>query len=113
MSKPRILGQKTGFTPNSQADRRRVNRTFRHREYQKEVQLKKRIELDAAIADLDKMMSYASTSWKKLHEAIEALSSAAQKAAQKAMQEATPESAEKIKEAYERLSKEIKAIEAL
>lgn len=109
MSKPRILGQKTGFTPNSQADRRRVNRTFRHREYQKEVQLKKKIELDAAIAYLDKMMSYASTSWEELHEAMEALSSAAQKA----MQEATPESAEKIKEAYERLSKEIKAFEAL
>lgn len=109
MSKPRILGQKTGFVPNRQADRRRVNRTSRHWEYQKKVQLKKKIELDAAIAYLDKMMSYASTSWEELHEAMEALSSAAQKAAQ----EATPESAEKIKEAYERLSKEIKAFEAL
>ena len=92
-----MLGKTSGFVPNSQADRRRCNRTFRHMEYQKEVQRKKKIELDAAIADLDKLTPYAATSWEELYEAMEALSSAAQGAAQ--------ESAEKIKEAYERLSK--------
>lgn len=101
MGKPRMLGKTSGFMPNSQADRRMVNRTFRHQEYQKKVQLKKKIELDAAIADLDKMVPYnTSTSWEELLEAMEALSSAAQEAAQ--------ESAEKIKEAYEMLSKAIK-----
>lgn len=102
MGKTRMLGKTSGFMPNSQADRRRVNRTFRHQEYQKEVQLKKKIELDAAIADLDKMVPYTSTSWEELLEAMEALSSAAQEAAQ--------ESAGKIKEAYEMLSKKIKEI---
>ena len=99
MGKARMLGKTSGFISNSQADRRRVNRTFQHREYQKEVQLKKKIELDAAIADLDKMAPYASTSWEDLHEAMEALSSAAHEAVQ--------ESAEKIKEAYEILRKAI------
>lgn len=99
MGKPRMLGKTSGFMPNSQADRRRVNRTFQHQEYQKAVQLKK-IELDAAIADLDKMVLYTSTSLDELLEAMEALSSAAQEAAQ--------ESAGKIKEAYEMLSKKIK-----
>ena len=89
MGKPRMLGKTSGFIPNSQADRRRVNRTFLHREYQKEVQLKKKIELDAAIADLDKIAPYASTSLEDLCEAMEALSSAAHEAAQ--------ESAEKVK----------------
>lgn len=100
MGKPRMLGKTSGFIPNSQADRRKGNRAFQHREYQKEVQLKKKIELDAAIANLDKMVPYASTSLEELLEAMEALSSAAQEAAQ--------ESAEKIKEAYEMLSKAIK-----
>lgn len=99
MGKPRMLGKTSGFMPNSQADRRRVNRTFQHQEYQKAVQLKK-IELDAAIADLDKMVLYTSTSLDELLEAMEALSSAAQEAAQ--------ESAGKIKEAYEMLSKKTK-----
>lgn len=99
MGKARMLGKTSGFIPNSQADRRRVNRTFLHREYQKGVQLKKKIELDAAIADLDKMAQYASTSWEELLEAMEALSSAVQEEAQ--------ESAEKIKEAYEILCKAI------
>ena len=96
MGKPRMLGKTSGFVPNSQADRRRGNRTFRHREYQKEVQ-KKKIELaDAAIADFDKLMSYASSPWEELHEAMEALSLAAQ------------EQAEKLKEAYERLDKKLR-----
>lgn len=100
MGKPRMLGKPSGFVPNSQADRRRGNRTFRHMEYQKEVQRKKEIELEAALADLDKMMPYASTTWDELYEAMEALSSAAQGAAQ--------EAAEKMKEAYERLDNKLK-----
>lgn len=100
MGKPRMLGKPSGFVPNSQADRRRGNRAFRHREYQKEVQRKKEIELSAATADLDKLTPYADTSWEELREAMEALSSAAQEAAQ--------EAAEKMKESYERLSKAIK-----
>lgn len=51
MGKPRMLGRHTGFVPNSQADRRRVNRTFRHREYQKKVEEKKGTEYNAAIAE--------------------------------------------------------------
>lgn len=49
MSKPRMLGQKTAFTPNSQADRRKANRTFQHREYRKRVQVKKDAEIQAAL----------------------------------------------------------------
>lgn len=49
MNKPRMLGQKTGFTPNSQADRRKANRTFQHGEYCKRVQAKKDIEIQAAL----------------------------------------------------------------
>lgn len=41
MGKPRMLGKTSGFIPNSQADRRKGNRAFRHREYQKEVQQRK------------------------------------------------------------------------
>lgn len=90
-----MLGKTSGFVPNSQADRRRGNRTFQHREYQKEVQKKKMELADAAIADLDKLMSYASTPWEELYDAMEALPSAVQGAAL--------ESAEKMKEAYERI----------
>lgn len=49
MSKPRMFGQKTGYIPNDQADRRKVNRTFQHKEYQKHVQAKKSIEIQAAL----------------------------------------------------------------
>ena len=102
MGKPRMLGKTSGFVPNSQADRRRGNRTFQHREYQKEVQRKKEIELSAAVDYLDKLASYASMPWDELLEAMEALSSAVQETGQ--------EAAEKTKEAYERLSKAIKGI---
>lgn len=49
MSKPRILGQKTGFVPNRQADARKANRAFRHREYKKRVQAKKDAEIQVAL----------------------------------------------------------------
>lgn len=49
MSKPRILGQKTGFTPNSQADQRKANKAFQHREYRKLVQKKKDAEIQATL----------------------------------------------------------------
>ena len=54
MSKPRMPGETAGFVPNSQADRRRGNRTFQHHEYQKEVQKKKDAEMSAAIDRLNK-----------------------------------------------------------
>lgn len=49
-----MLGKTSGFVPNSQADRRRGNRTFRHREYRNERQKEKDAEISAAIDRLNK-----------------------------------------------------------
>lgn len=56
MGKPRMLGKTSGFIPNSQADRRKGNRAFQHREYQKKVEKRKESEDIAAIDEALRMI---------------------------------------------------------
>ena len=55
MGKPRMLGKTSGFIPNSQADRRKGNRAFQHREYQKKVEQRKEAEHNATVDEALRM----------------------------------------------------------
>lgn len=56
MGKPRMLGKTSGFIPNSQADRRKGNRAFQHREYQKKVEKRKEAEYNATVDEALRMI---------------------------------------------------------
>ncbi len=56
MGKPRMLGKTSGFIPNSQADRRKGNRAFQHREYQKKVEQRKEAEYKATVDEALRMI---------------------------------------------------------
>lgn len=77
MGKPRRIGRFRGYTPNSQMDRRKGNRTFQHREYQKKVEKKKNTEynatIDAAIRAMTLCPDWVETIAKACSDLVEAI----------------------------------------